>query len=209
VDDDPFVRASLATILGAHPDIIVCAECADGHEAQQCYREHRPDVMLLDIQMPSCDGLMAAEAILSEDLAARIVFLTTFTDDEYLVTALKLGARGYLVKQEVATIAPALRAVMAGQLVLGGEVLGRMDALVGMRAPTAEALPEDGLTEREAEVVAAVASGLDNKEIAQRLFISEGTVRNHVSVILQKLGLKNRTQLAVRYYQRLSGKSGI
>lgn len=206
VDDDPFVRMSLQTILEAQDDVEVCALGGDGDEAVELFGRERPDVLLMDIQMPGAGGLDAAERILGEYPDARIVFLTTFSDDEYIVRALRLGAKGYLIKQEVATIAPALRTVMAGQSVLGSEVLDRMDALMRGGAPKAAAgaaggdVP-GGLTEREAAIVELVAEGLDNKEIAARLYLSEGTVRNHISAILQKLDLKNRTQLVVRYYR--------
>ena len=156
---------------------------------------------------------------------ARIVFLTTFSDDEYIVRALRLGTRGYLIKQDISTIAPALRSVMAGQVVLEGEVLERATTLGARRAgtgdtpapghnvgapkhggtPQPETLPGEGalvpLTEREREVVRAVAYGLDNREIADALCLSAGTVRNHISSILAKLGLKNRTQIAVFFYR--------
>ena len=183
----------------------VCALGADGDEAVELFERERPDVLLMDIQMPGADGLGAAERILGAHKHARIVFLTTFSDDEYIVRALRLGAKGYLIKQEVATIAPALRTVMAGQSVLGGEVLDRMDALMSRGPACAESAPcgeiSGGLTERESAIVELVAEGLDNKEIAGRLYLSEGTVRNHISAILQKLDLKNRTQLVVRYYR--------
>ena len=184
VDDDPFVRMSLQTILEAQDDVEVCALGADGDEAVELFERERPDVLLMDIQMPGSDGLGAAERI---------------------VRALRLGAKGYLIKQEVATIAPALRTVMAGQSVLGGEVLDRMDVLMSRGPACAENAPggemRSGLTERESAIVELVAEGLDNKEIAARLYLSEGTVRNHISAILQKLDLKNRTQLVVRYYR--------
>lgn len=205
VDDDPFVTASLATILSAEPDIVVAGEGHDGEEAVALFERERPDVLLMDIQMPGVSGLEAAERILAAHPEARVVFLTTFSDDEYIVRALRLGAKGYLIKQEVATIAPALRSVTAGQSVLGGEVLDRMDALMSRGPACAESAPggemRSGLTERESAIVELVAEGLDNKEIAARLYLSEGTVRNHISAILQKLDLKNRTQLVVRYYR--------
>jgi DNA-binding NarL/FixJ family response regulator len=174
------------------------------------YRELLPDVLLMDIQMPEGDGLSAAERILAEDPGARIVFLTTFSDDEYIVRALRLGAKGYLIKQEVANIAPALRSVMAGQSVLGDEVLNRVDYLVRgeLSAPfgVTEGAPVSiDLTDREGEIIELIAEGLDNAEIASRIYISEGTIRNHISAILQKLGLKNRTQLAVYYYRHIKG----
>ena len=224
VDDDPFVTTSLATILSAEPDLEVAGEGHDGEAAVALFERERPDVLLMDIQMPGTDGLAAAERILDAHPEARIVFLTTFSDDEYIVRALRLGAKGYLIKQEVATIAPALRTVMTGQSVLGSEVLDRMDALMADRAahtgiarlsscaPTEAASPQAEererraaafgiLSERERAVVELVSEGLDNKEIAAALFISEGTVRNHISAVLQKLALKNRTQLAIAYYR--------
>ncbi|OUO92111.1 DNA-binding response regulator [Gordonibacter sp. An230] len=204
VDDDPIVRLSLRTILEAQEDVEVVALGGTGEEAAALFDEHVPDVLLMDIQMPGAGGLEAAERILSAHGDARIVFLTTFSDDEYIARALRLGVHGYLIKQEVATIAPALRSVMAGQSVLGEEVIERVDALVRAKpaSPTASAPASSALvalTERERAIVELVAEGLDNREIAARLYLSEGTVRNHMSVILQKLDLKNRTQLAVWY----------
>ncbi len=208
VDDDPFVCGSLATILGAQADIEVVGVGHDGLEAEQLYRSQRPDILLTDIQMPRLGGLDAAKAILAEWPEARIVLLTTFTDDEYIVSALRLGTKGYLIKQDVAAIAPALRLVMAGQSVLGDAVLGRMDHLMtgaSAEAPAPIPSPVDGplsaLTAREFEVTELVARGLDNREIAASLFIGDGTVRNLISAILQKLELKNRTQLAVLWYR--------
>ena len=129
VDDDAFVAQSLATILSAEADIDVVGLGGSGPEAVEQYRRLRPDVLLMDIRMPLGDGLAAAERILAEDEGARIVFLTTFSDDEYIVRALKMGSRGYLVKQDVARLAPALRSVMAGVCVLEGEVLSRNAAM--------------------------------------------------------------------------------
>ena len=246
VDDDAIVVQSLATILSAEDGIDVVGTCLSGAEAVQEFRRLRPDVLLMDIRMPGADGLSAAEEILEGDPQARIVFLTTFSDDEYIVRALRMGARGYLIKQDVAQIAPALRSVMVGVCVLEGDVLER-GASMGMRALPAPAsgsgsgTPGSGagtsgsgagknggrpgapgdpggpagavgapdprstvfasLTDREYEVVEAVAAGLDNAETAERLFMSEGTVRNHISSILAKTGLRNRTQVAVRYYR--------
>ena len=239
VDDDALVTQSLATILSVEPDVEVVGRGGSGPEAVEKHRELNPDILLLDIRMPGGDGLGAAEQILAEDEDARIVFLTTFSDDEYIVRALRMGARGYLIKQDVAQIAPALRSVMVGVCVLEGDVLER-GAFMGMRALPAPAsgsgsgtsgsgsgknggrpgaqgdpggpagavgVPDPrstvfaSLTDREYEVVEAVAAGLDNAETAERLFMSEGTVRNHISSILAKTGLRNRTQVAVRYYR--------
>lgn len=210
VDDDPIVAKSLSLILSVEADIEPIATGTRGDDAITLFEECLPDVLLMDIQMPGCDGLSAAEEILSRHPGARIVFLTTFSDDEYIVRALRLGTRGYLIKQDISTIAPALRSVMAGQVVLEGEVLERATTLGARRtsaggAPQPETLPVEGalapLTEREREVVRAVADGLDNREIADALCLSAGTVRNHISSILAKLGLKNRTQIAVFFYR--------
>lgn len=202
VDDDAIVVRSLATILGAEPDIEVAGTGTSGEEAVSLFSVCEPDVVLMDIQMPGGDGLSAAEKILAADPAARVVFLTTFSDDDYIVRALRLGARGYLIKQDVATIAPALRSVMAGQSVLEGEVLARAAALSADGVRPSRGEPEmRGLTEREREVVRAIADGMSNAEVAAALYMSEGTVRNHISAILAKLGLRNRTQIAVYYYR--------
>ncbi|WP_165172469.1 response regulator transcription factor [Adlercreutzia sp. ZJ242] len=240
VDDDPFIVESLTTILDAQPDIEVAATALGGREAARLFSQVTPDVLLMDIRMPEGDGLSAAERILKDSPHARVVFLTTFADDDYIVRALRLGARGYLIKQDVASIAPALRSVMAGQNVLGSEVMGRMPHL-GTRAEepagpgatgaagasakaagtgtagagaseagaesagTSAAFADAKLTERERRIVELVAQGLDNKAIAGTVYVSEGTVRNHISSILAKLGLKNRTQIAVHYWKSLMG----
>lgn len=202
VDDDAIVVRSLSTILGAEPDIEVAGTGTSGEEAVSLFSACEPDVVLMDIQMPGGDGLSAAEKILAADPAARVVFLTTFSDDDYIVRALRLGARGYLIKQDVATIAPALRSVMAGQSVLEGEVLARAAALSADGVRPSRGEPEmRGLTDREREVVRAIADGMSNAEVAAALYMSEGTVRNHISSILAKLGLRNRTQIAVYYYR--------
>ena len=209
VDDDALVAQSLSTILSVEADVEVVGLGRSGPEAIEKYRELKPDILLMDIQMPGGDGLSAAERILAEDAGARIVFLTTFSDDEYIVRALRMGSRGYLIKQDVAQIAPALRSVMAGVCVLEGEVLER-SATMRLSARPEPGGPQNkplrgtvfaALTDREYEVVEAVAEGLDNAEVAARLFMSEGTVRNHISSILAKLGLRNRTQVAVMYYR--------
>jgi DNA-binding NarL/FixJ family response regulator len=206
VDDDAVVASSLAIVLGAQDDIEVVGTGVSGADAVELFEEHAPDIALLDIQMPGMSGLDAAEKIMAEHPDARIVFLTTFSDDDYIVRALRQGARGYLIKQDVATIAPALRSVMRGQSVLEGDVLERAVSL-GAGAPEPE-LPDlqamfPQLTDREREVVKLVADGLDNRTIAETACMGEGTVRNHISDILAKLGLANRTQIAVAYYRAL------
>ena len=205
-DDDAVVVESLQIVLDAQPDIEVAGCGTDGADAVRLAADAAADIVLLDIQMPGMDGLAAAEKILASLEPPRVVFLTTFPDDEYIVRALALGAAGYLIKQDVAGVAPALRAVMAGRSVLEGEVLERAVAL-GAGAPVAEKpdltaiFPQ--LTDREREVVALIAEGLDNREVAAAAYMGEGTVRNHISSILAKLHLKNRTQIAVAYWRAL------
>lgn len=205
VDDDPIVCQSLETILTATGTAEVLWTANDGDAAVRRYFEtpaSRPDVLLIDIQMPGTSGLDAAREILATDPAARILFLTTFSDQSYIAQAMGLGAKGYLIKQDVAAVGPALQAVMAGQVVLGAEVLGKLTERTPNPADsddsgdTADSI-EGLLGEREREITALVAEGLDNRDIAARLFLSEGTVRNRISAILDKLGLTNRTQLAI------------
>ena len=201
VDDDKLVCDSLKIILGAQPGIEVVGLGSSGNDAVRLFRELAPDVALLDIQMPGRDGLSAAREILAENPAARVVFLTTFSDDEYIVAALKLGARGYLIKTDVRAIPPALAQVMDGKRVIEGKPAESVDFSAGTEE--AESHGRTGafaaLTDREFEVVCLIAEGLDNKEIAATAYMGEGTVRNHISSILAKLGLRNRTQIAIAY----------
>lgn len=197
VDDDIFVSGALKTILEANEDITVAGTGADGKDAVSLYKKERPDVLLMDIRMKEKSGLEAAKEILSFDGEAKILLLTTFSDDEYIIKALKYGVKGYLLKQDYNSILPALRAVQLGQTVFGTEITARLPELL------AEKKTFDyrayGLSEKEYEVMKLVAEGLSNKEIAGEIFLSEGTVRNYISDILEKLELRDRTQLAVYY----------
>ena len=205
-DDDPIVCSSLSTILTATGTADVLWTANDGQSALDCFQAAggRPDVLLLDVQMPGMNGLEAAERIIAVDPAARVLFLTTFADKEYISRALALGAKGYVIKQDVASVVPALQAVMAGQTVLGAEAvanlsLGKQEEQA--RKDPAEPVPTrfQTLTDREREIATLVADGLDNQAIARQLYLSEGTIRNHISAILAKTNLANRTQLAVEW----------
>lgn len=201
VDDDPFVCISLKTILQAEPGIEVCASGNSGEAAVRLYEDMRPDILLMDIQMGDFSGLDAGAEILEKHPEARILFLTTFSDDEYIVRALRIGAKGYLIKQDIETIAPALHSVMSGQSVFGSEIVTRIPKM--MERSGSMDLSGYGILDREMDVIELVAKGLNNKEIAQSLYLSEGTVRNYLSAILDKLSLRDRTQLAVFYYKNM------
>ncbi|MDC7289847.1 response regulator transcription factor [Blautia schinkii] len=200
IDDDSLVCLSLKTILQAAPGIEVTATGASGEEAVALYETHLPDILLMDIQMKGIGGLAAGEQILSRHPDARILFLTTFSDNEYIIKALGMGAKGYLIKQDIEALIPALQAVMSGQSVFGSEIVTRIPALMNQKPVFC---PEEyHLSQREVEIMELVAKGLNNKEIADTLFLSEGTVRNYLSTLLEKLHLRDRTQLAVFYLER-------
>lgn len=197
IDDDILVTGALKTILETGEEITVAALGQDGSEALKLYQEYRPDVLLMDIRMQKVNGLDAAKEILSEYPEAKILLLTTFSDDEYIVKALKYGVKGYLLKQDYTSILPALKAVCMGQTVFGTEIISRIPGL--FKEEKAVDWKEYEISEKELKVISLVAEGLSNKEIAKELFLSEGTVRNYISNILDKMGLRDRTQLAVHY----------
>ena len=197
IDDDSFVCASLKTILHADPDIEVAATGASGEEAIDLYGSILPDILLMDIRMGGLNGLEAGEKIIKNFPDAKILYLTTFSDNDYIVKALRIGAKGYLVKQNAEAIAPALKAVMSGQSVFGGEIVAKLPSFI--TNPIKPDFTAYGIGGREAEIIERVAEGFNNKEIANALYLSEGTVRNYLSAILEKLGLRDRTQLAVFY----------
>ena len=203
VDDDFFITTALKTILEADPEIQVCGSGKNGKEALSLYASLGPDILLMDIRMEEMDGLAASGEILSRYPQARILLLTTFLDDEYIIQALKLGAKGYLLKQDYNSIIPALKAVYSGQTVYGSEITAKLPGLLTNQ----KSFPWEDyhINPRELEVIDLVAQGLSNKEIAGKLYLSEGTVRNYLSTILEKLGLRDRTQLAVFYLR--SGRS--
>ena len=222
IDDDRLVAMSLKTIIESDSSIQVTATGFSGEEAVELYRQHQPDVLLTDIRMMGMTGLEAGEKILAEFPDAKILYLTTFNDDEYIVKALSIGAKGYIIKQDFDSIVPSLKAVFSGQSVFGNEITEKLPNILTHRdgngdsastststgasannssAGTGFNYAEHGLTDQEAEIVKCVAEGLSNKEIADKLFLSEGTVRNYISNILSKLELRDRTNLAIFYYK--------
>ena len=271
VDDDELVRFSLQMIIEADTSLIVAGQAAGGEQALALYQTLMPDVVMMDIRMQPMDGLQTGEALLNLYPDARILYLTTFLDDDYIVRALRLGARGYMLKQDYASIIPAIKAVCQNQSVFGDTIIDRVPALLlGHKKTSADPLkagshkstnqsqqqnmanagagPEKtnsdqaysdqaynitdadnkirpmqadsrqqeeseiarvrvrlhqlGLTEREIDIIEGIAQGYNNKELASWLAISEGTVRNHLSVILDKLQLRDRTQLAIFYFKQ-------
>ena len=199
IDDDMLVAISLKTILESDSEVSVVATGNSGEEAIRLYREHKPDILLMDIQMAGMSGLEAGEQILAEDEHAKILYLTTFMDDEYIVKALSLGAKGYILKQNFDGIIPALRAVYGGQNVFGEDIVEKLPEL--MHPKIRFDYESYDISEKEQEIIEEVAAGYSNKEIASRLYLSEGTVRNYISTILEKLSLRDRTQLAIFYYK--------
>jgi two-component system, NarL family, response regulator LiaR len=195
VDDDPLVSRSLKVLLAREKDIQVVGTASDGRRAVAACEAGPPDAVLMDIRMPGMDGIEATRQIKSRWPGVRVMILTTFQDDESIHRALQAGADGYLLKSAPASgMASELRALASGSAVVDAGVLKRL------REPSRE--PMGDLTPRENDVVELVAQGCSNREIAEQLFISEGTVRNTLSSVLEKLGLRDRTQLAIRYWKR-------
>jgi len=171
----------------------------DGTQAVMLYDLHIPDVLLMDIRMEKMTGLQAAEIIIQKHPKAKILFLTTFSDDEYIVKALKLGVKGYILKQDFEGIAPALEAVFQGQTVFGEIIVGKLPNI--LQNSEKFNYGELNISKKEYEIIELVAEGLSNREISEKSYLSEGTIRNYLSTILEKLELRDRTQLAVFYYQ--------
>ncbi len=199
VDDDILVTTALKTILESDEALTVIGTGSDGRDAAHMYKKLRPDVLLMDIRMKDMNGLDASEQILTRYPDAKILLLTTFSDDEYIVKALKSGVKGYLLKQDYESIIPAIKAVHTGQTVFGNEIVSRIPGLLEQKEDFHYRDYEIG--EKEFQIITLIAEGLNNKEIAGRLCLSQGTVRNYLSDILNKLNLRDRTQLAIFYYR--------
>ncbi len=203
-DDQALVRAGFVALLDAQDDIEVVGEADNGEQALRLAREHAPDVVLMDIRMPVLDGLAATRAIAADTAltGVKVVVLTTFELDEYVFEAMRAGATGFLVKHtEPADLIKAIRVVAGGDALLSPSVTRRLVAEFATHAKPAPAAQLSELTDREREVMALVAEGLTNAEIAERLFMSPATARTHVSRILLKLNARDRTQLVVMAYE--------
>lgn len=197
IDDDYLVVNSLKTIITANA-IEVVAVGYNGLEAINLFENYNPDIILMDIRMEKLNGIDATKEILKIDPNAKILLITTFQDDEYIAAALSLGCKGYILKQNIKGIIPAINAVHSGNLVFDSKIVSSIQ-----NRPNKD-LDLD-LSEREFDILLLVAEGLNNKEIASKLFLSEGTVRNYISTMLDKLGLRDRTQLAIHFYKTKFG----
>jgi DNA-binding NarL/FixJ family response regulator len=206
-DDQDAVRAGFAALLETQPDITVVATAANGEQAVQQSDEHRPDVILMDVRMPILDGIAATRRICtdsSDNSGPRVLVLTTFDLDEYVYDALQAGASGFLLKDvRPETLFEAVRVIAAGNALLAPAVTRRLIAEFARLRPQQRTHPEDldNLTRRELEILSLIAAGLSNQEIADRLVLSNETVKTHVSHVLRKLGLRDRAQAVVAAYE--------
>jgi DNA-binding NarL/FixJ family response regulator len=201
VDDDILVAKALKTIIETSGEISVVATGNDGSDGIALYKQYKPDILLMDIRMQKMTGIEAAEKILSEYPDAKILFLTTFSDDEYITKSLQIGVKGYILKQNYDKIIPALEAVNDGHNVFGDEIISKLPQLLVKSSKNQK--NDFGLNEKEIQIISYIAKGLSNKEISSQLCFSEGTIRNYISIILEKLSLRDRTQLAIFYYNNL------
>ncbi|MCR2044870.1 response regulator transcription factor [Anaerosalibacter massiliensis] len=200
VDDDPLVVESLKTIINAS-GIDILAIGYDGFQAVELYNKYKPDLILMDIRMKKRNGIDTAKKILEIDPHTKILLLTTFQDNEYIASALSLGCKGYILKQNIKGIIPAINAVHSGNLVFDSKIISNIQTY-------SEKDIDIKLSDREFDILLLVAEGLNNREIAKKLFLSEGTVRNYISTMLEKLSLRDRTQLAIYYYKKKFGVEG-
>jgi DNA-binding NarL/FixJ family response regulator len=211
-DDQAVVRGGLRMIIEAQPDLEVVGEATDGLEALDLVRTLGPDVILMDIRMPELDGIETTRRVALTGAPTRVLVLTTYGMDEYVYDALKAGAAGFMVKTESPErLVEAVRVVARGESLLAPEITRRLvDRFVSGMRPGVAAPPElEELTARELEVLKLIARGLSNAEIAQRLVVSEGTVKTHVARVLSKLGLRDRVQAVVFAYESGLVEAGV
>jgi DNA-binding NarL/FixJ family response regulator len=204
VDDEALLRGAFRTMLETEDDLEVIGEAADGREAIEQVRLRKPEVVLMDVRMPGMDGIEATRRLLEQGSASRVLILTTFDLDEYVYEAMRAGASGFMLKNSPPDqLAAAIRTVAAGEALLAPTVTRRLieEFVRRPRVGAGEESELSDLTERELEVLKLIARGLSNAEIAGQLMVSEATVRTHVNRILSKLGVRDRTQAAVRAYE--------
>ncbi|GGI43135.1 DNA-binding response regulator [Paenibacillus marchantiophytorum] len=210
-DDDPFIRESLKLIIGLDEDIEVAGTCTNGDEALAFIQSgSQVDVVLMDIRMPICDGVLGTLKIKQAYPNVVVLILTTFDDDEFIVQALRNGASGYLLKNiSPDRIIQGIKTVEQGNLLIHADIAKKLTTFISPNTmpsvPAPKALSALGLTASEQTVVMKISEGLSNKEIAQELFLSEGTVKNYITEILSKLNLRDRTQIAIFYLKQQSG----
>ncbi|MGH3743270.1 MAG: response regulator [Mycobacteriales bacterium] len=205
-DDEQLLRSGFRMILDAHDDFEVVAEASDGREAIAAAGAHQPDVVVMDVRMPGLDGIAATEAIVHEHSEVRVLILTTFALDEYAFAGLRAGASGFLLKNAPPDeLVAAIRTVAAGDAVVAPRVTRRLLDTFALHMPTTTQAARDErlaqLTDRERDVLGTMALGQSNQEIAASLFLSEATVKSHVSRILAKLGLRDRVQAVIFAYE--------
>ncbi|MNI54491.1 Transcriptional regulatory protein DegU [compost metagenome] len=208
VDDDPFIRESLTLLIGMDPDIEVIGSVQNGAEAVDFISQgEKPSVVLMDIRMPECNGVEGTKRIKALYPDISILMLTTF-DDEFILEALKNGASGYLLKNiPPDRIIQGIKTVHSGSMLIHPDIARKLTGLLRESVsppPQSNKLSNAGLTAAEHQVVTLIAEGMSNKEIAQKLFLSEGTVKNYVTDILHKLGVRDRTQIAILYWKSRS-----
>lgn len=206
VDDDPFIRESLKLIIGLDPAVTVAGTCQNGAEALEFVRSNPVDLVLMDIRMPECDGVEGTRLIKSQFPHVAVLILTTFDDDEYIIEALQNGAGGYMLKNiPPDRIIEGIKTVFQGNMLIHPHIAKKLAGLlhrepaVSEPAKNGKLLERFGLTLSEQQVVEKISEGKSNKEIAQELFLSEGTVKNYITEILSKLSLRDRTQIAIFY----------
>ena len=202
VDDQRLMREGLRTLLELEPGLRVVGEASQGQEALDQYASLQPDVVLMDVRMPVMDGVESTRQLIIQWPQCRVIILTTFDDDEYVFEGLRAGALGYLLKDvSIQELADAIRTVMAGGVLIEPLVARKVVAefaRMTSSAPTTRFGLDEPLSEREIDILRLLAQGLTNREIAQRLFLAEGTVKNYVTNILSKVGVRDRTQAALR-----------
>ncbi len=201
IDDDKIICDALSQIINQNESYNVLAVGYSYDDAIRLFYKYKPDIALFDIRLAEKNGIDAAERILSDYPEAKIIFLSTFSEDEYILKAVSIGAKGYIIKHDIDTIITSLKSVNNGQVVFAKEVYEKLPTL--LKNKKEKQMGALDFTEMQIDILANVALGLNNKEIAEKLFLGEGTVRNYISNLLTKLDLRNRTELAIYYYKNI------